>query len=171
MHTEIGGSATRAASANRRPDFLCVDAQKSRCLSRGDYCAQWETASHASRFAQPWSRCGTGPERVSQGEPDGGCDCRATSREERLMIIYPRDYSSATIQEILEAVDSDILFIGDPRVGIEPGPRMFDRVAQVIRDSGAGWVYGDAVGHSRIDYQQGSIRDNFDFGSVAGVSV
>jgi hypothetical protein len=86
-------------------------------------------------------------------------------------IIYPKDYSSASIQRILETADSDVLFLGDPRVNIDPGPRMFDRMAQVIRETGAGWVYADAVGHPRIDYQRGSIRDGFDFGPVVGVSV
>jgi hypothetical protein len=86
-------------------------------------------------------------------------------------IVYPTDYSSASIQRVLDAADSDVLFLGDPRVNIDPGPRMFDRMAQVIRETGAGWVYADAVGHPRIDYQRGSIRDGFDFGPVVGVSV
>jgi hypothetical protein len=86
-------------------------------------------------------------------------------------IVYPKDYSSASIQRLLDAADSDILFLGDPRVNIEPGTRMFDRMAQVIRETGGGWVYADAVGHPRIDYQSGSIRDSFDFGPVVGVSV
>ena len=86
-------------------------------------------------------------------------------------IVYPKDYSSASIQRLLDAADSDVLFLGDPRVNIEPGPRMFDRMAQVIRETGAGWVYADAAGHPRIDYQSGSIRDGFDFGPVVGVSV
>ena len=86
-------------------------------------------------------------------------------------IVYPKDYSSATIQRILDTAESDVLLLGDPRVNIEPGPRMFDRIAQVIRETGAGWVYADAVGHPRIDYQRGSIRDGFDFGPVVGVSV
>src|SRR4029077_19249553 len=86
-------------------------------------------------------------------------------------IVYPNDYSSASIHSVLDAADSDVLFLGDPRVNIDPGPRMFDRMAQVIRDTGAGWVYADAVAHPRIDYQLGSIRDGFDFGPVVGVSV
>ena len=86
-------------------------------------------------------------------------------------LVYPKDYSSASIQRLLEAADSDVLFLGDPRVNIEPGPRMFDRMTQVIRETGAGWVYADLVGRPRIDYQSGSIRDNFDFGPVVGVSV
>src|SRR5258707_11223466 len=48
---------------------------------------------------------------------------------------------------------------------------MFDRMAELIRETGAGWVYADSVGHPRIDYQRGSIRDGFDFGPVVGVSV
>jgi hypothetical protein len=86
-------------------------------------------------------------------------------------IVYPTDYSSASIQHLLDAAGSEILFLGDPRVNIEPGPRMFDRMAQVIRETGVGWVYADALGHPRIDYQRGSIRDGFDFGPVVGVSV
>ncbi len=86
-------------------------------------------------------------------------------------IVYPNDYSSTSIQQLLDGADSDVLFLGDPRVNIEPGPRMFDRMVQVIRETGAGWVYADGLGHPRIDYQGGSIRDGFDFGPVIGVSV
>jgi Glycosyl transferase family 2 len=86
-------------------------------------------------------------------------------------IVYPKDYSSASIQRILDDADSDVLFLGDPRVKIEPGPRMFERMARVLRETGGGWVYADAAGHPRIDYQLGSIRDGFDFGPVIGVSV
>ncbi len=86
-------------------------------------------------------------------------------------IVYPKDYSSASIQGLVDTADSDVLFLGDPRATIEPGPRMFDRMARVIRETGAGWVYADAAGHPHIDYQIGSIRDDFNFGPVVGVSV
>ena len=86
-------------------------------------------------------------------------------------IIYPKDYSSANIQRLVDAADSDILFLGDPRVNIGPGPGMFDRMTQVLRETGCGWIYADAAGHPRIDYQSGSIRDGFDFGPLVGVSV
>jgi hypothetical protein len=55
-------------------------------------------------------------------------------------IVYPKDYSSASIQAALDAADSEVLFFGDPRVSIEPGPRMFERMTRVLRESGAGWV-------------------------------
>ena len=86
-------------------------------------------------------------------------------------IVYPKDYSSASIQALLDAADSEVLFLGDPRMSIEPGPRMFERMTSVLRETGAGLVYSDAVGHARIDYQIGSIRDGFDFGPMVGISV
>jgi Glycosyl transferase family 2 len=86
-------------------------------------------------------------------------------------IVYPKDYSSTSIREVLDNADSDILFVGDPRVEIEPGPRMFERMTQALRDTGAGWVYADTAGCPHIDYQSGSIRDTFDFGPVVGISV
>src|SRR5262245_41750302 len=46
---------------------------------------------------------------------------------------------------------------------------MFERIEQVIRETGSGLVYSDSAGHPRIDYQLGSIRDNFDFGPVVAV--
>jgi hypothetical protein len=86
-------------------------------------------------------------------------------------IVYPKDYASASIQEVVEAADSEVLFLGDPRVQIESGPRLFERMRQVMRETGAGWVYADGVSHPRIDYQAGSIRDSFDFGPLVGVSI
>jgi hypothetical protein len=86
-------------------------------------------------------------------------------------IVHPEDYSSTSIQRLIDAADSDVLFLGDSRVKVEPGSRLFDRMARVIRETGAGWVYADAAGHPHIDYQGGSIRDGFDFGQIVGISV
>jgi hypothetical protein len=86
-------------------------------------------------------------------------------------VVYPEDDSAASIRKLIDEADSDVLFIGDPRVTIEPGPRMFDRMTEVVRETRAGLVYSDAAGHARIDYQAGSIRDNFDLGPVVGVSA
>ena len=54
---------------------------------------------------------------------------------------------------------------------MEPGPGMFDRMSRAMADSRAGMVYSDSNGHPRIDYQLGSIRDNFDFGPVIAIST
>jgi hypothetical protein len=86
-------------------------------------------------------------------------------------IVHPPNYSSSAFRDLISQAASDVLFVGDPRVSIEPGPGMYDRMAQVIREAGAGLVYSDAVEHPRIDYQLGSIRDNFDFGPLIAISV
>jgi hypothetical protein len=86
-------------------------------------------------------------------------------------VVYPNGYSSASIRKILDNAEADVVFIGDPRVSIDAGPRMFERMTQVVRETAAGWVYADAIGRPRIDCQRGSIRDNFDFGPVVAVSV
>jgi hypothetical protein len=86
-------------------------------------------------------------------------------------VVYPENYSTATIKALLDGADSEVLFLGDTRVEIDPVPRMFERMARVIRETGCGWIYADSVDHPRIDYQKGSIRDGFDFGPVIGVSV
>jgi Glycosyl transferase family 2 len=88
-----------------------------------------------------------------------------------LNIAYPKDTSSASLLELAAAAADDILFLGDPRVNIEPGARMFERMAQVMHETGAAWIYSDSVDHPRIDYQRGSIRDNFDFGAVIAIRV
>lgn len=86
-------------------------------------------------------------------------------------LICPPDLSSATISEILSKAHEDVLFIADPRLPIEPGEGMFERLSRPIRESRAGMVYSDSTGHPRIDYQLGSIRDNFDFGPVVAIST
>jgi len=86
-------------------------------------------------------------------------------------LVHPPDLSSTSVAALLHAATSDVLFLGDPRVAVEPGPRLFARMEQAMRDSGAGWVYSDAVGHPRIDYRPGSLRDTFDFGPVVAISV
>jgi hypothetical protein len=79
--------------------------------------------------------------------------------------------TSERLSALLEAAEADVLFLADPRVQVSPGPRLFERLAQVLRDTGAGWAYSDAAGHPRIDYRPGSLRDTFDFGPVVAVSV
>ena len=88
-----------------------------------------------------------------------------------MKIIFPSDYSFPTIRALLDNAGTELLFLGDPRVSIETGPRMFERIARVHQETAAGWIYTDSIDHARIDYQRGSIRDTFDFGPVVAVSV
>jgi Glycosyl transferase family 2 len=89
--------------------------------------------------------------------------------ESPLKFTVPRDLSSASISEILQNAADDTIFLADPRVTVEPRPEMFERLNQAIASS-AGLAYADSEGHPRIDYQSGSIRDNFDFGPVIAIN-
>lgn len=88
-----------------------------------------------------------------------------------MSVLFPMPASSERLASLLAAAEGEVLYLADPRVAVTPGPRMYERMAQAMRDTGAGWVYSDAFGHARIDYRPGSLRDTFDFGAVAAVSV
>ena len=57
-----------------------------------------------------------------------------------------------------------LLFTKPTPVSIGHGA--LDRMVRVAVDTGATLVYADRVGHPAIDYQLGSVRDDFDFGSL-----
>ena len=107
------------------------------------------------------------PSTISEPRPS----TQSTTAVHSVNIVYPSDYSSTSIQRLIDAANTDVLFLGDPRVHIDLGDRTFERMASVIRETGAGWVYADAAAHPHIDYQCGSIRDGFEFGPLVAVSV
>ncbi|WP_459952472.1 glycosyltransferase family 2 protein [Dysgonomonas termitidis] len=83
-------------------------------------------------------------------------------------------HSTATIKKIAEMADSDYTLIYTKPAELRLGMFALDRMAQVIADSGAGLVYADhyqVVGDEKknnplIAYQKGSLRDDFNFGSL-----
>ncbi len=84
--------------------------------------------------------------------------------------ISPDDFRSGdAVREGIARARCPFLFVCDPR--LVAGARLFERMGQVLEETGAGIVYADAVGAPRLDYQTGSIRDDFDLGPVLGISV
>jgi hypothetical protein len=77
--------------------------------------------------------------------------------------------TGAAVRERIADAKRSVLFVCDPCV--VAGDRLFERMAQLVEQAQAGIVFADAVGEPRIDYQAGSIRDDFDFGLVIGISV
>ncbi len=86
-------------------------------------------------------------------------------------------FSGAAINTLIASVasgESDDLLLILPGGQVELDARALERLVHVAEDTGAGLVYSDfrekgeyqVADHPLIDYQPGSIRDNFDFGSM-----
>src|SRR5262249_21305362 len=82
--------------------------------------------------------------------------------------------SGAVINKLLAVCRSNYLLLVLPGGHVELGARALERFMQVAEDTEAGLLYSDfresngaeVSEHPLIDYQPGSLRDNFDFGSV-----
>jgi glycosyltransferase involved in cell wall biosynthesis len=83
-------------------------------------------------------------------------------------------FSGPAINSLIEAWRTDYLLLILPGGRVELGARAPERFVQVADDTGSAFVYSDfrqqngaeVTDHPLIDYQLGSIRDNFDFGSA-----
>src|SRR5262245_23640499 len=83
-------------------------------------------------------------------------------------------FSSTAIRKIFANWKTDYLLLVLPQGKLEFGARTLERFLQVAEETGAGLLYSDFreqnvddfTPHPLIDYQAGSMRDSFDFGSV-----
>lgn len=83
-------------------------------------------------------------------------------------------WSSATIKQIGEHSDADFSLIYTKQEYLELGLFAVERFIGIAKDTQAGMLYADHYqlktgrrqSHPVIDYQVGSLRDDFDFGSV-----
>jgi hypothetical protein len=86
--------------------------------------------------------------------------------------------SGAGITRLLDKTVTDYLLLILPGQQVESGQRAIERLLAVADDTRAGLIYSDfrddygtqVSDHPLIDYQQGSIRDSFDFGSMLLIS-
>lgn len=82
--------------------------------------------------------------------------------------------SSATVRKIAEKSNADFSLIYLKETTLEMGQYALERLARVADDTDAGMVYADYYQmandvrtlHPTIEYQAGSLRDDFNFGSV-----
>ena len=82
--------------------------------------------------------------------------------------------SSNTLMTIAENAKADYVLLQTKPVSLELGEGALERILRVASDSDATMVYADhydlidgkRIPHPVIDYQRGSIRDDFDFGSL-----
>ena len=83
-------------------------------------------------------------------------------------------FSGQALRILLEMWKTEYLLVLLPGAELQLGERTLERMIRIADDTGAGLIYcdfleadGDEVtDHPLIDYQLGSIRDNFDFGSL-----
>ena len=82
--------------------------------------------------------------------------------------------SSATMRAIAEHADADYVMLYTKYTTLKFAPFAIERFVKLADDSQSGMLYADhynvtengAVKAPVIDYQYGSLRDDFDFGSV-----
>jgi glycosyltransferase involved in cell wall biosynthesis len=98
---------------------------------------------------------------------------------ERLRLVQVSSWlSAAGMESILENSETDILLLIPTAGEVEIAPHGLERFMDVARDTGAAMVYADAreihpgvvIDHPTLDYQLGSIRETFDFGSMVLIS-
>ncbi|MBO7317324.1 MAG: DUF4922 domain-containing protein, partial [Bacteroidales bacterium] len=83
--------------------------------------------------------------------------------------------TNGMMQDICNSCNTPYLLIYDKYTPLDINNRALDRMVQVAEDLQAGMVYSDyyelrdekRTPHPTIDYQIGSVRNDFDFGSVA----
>lgn len=79
-----------------------------------------------------------------------------------------------TLKLISEHIDTEYVLLYTKPQALKLGYYAVDRMLQVAEDTGAGLLYADCYQikegklqvHPLMDYQQGSLRDDFDFGSL-----
>jgi len=103
----------------------------------------------------------------------GNCDF-STNRDDIAVIVTDNFCSSKAMKEFSKNVTTPFILLYTKTLPLHLGQNTLFRMVQVCKDSGAGMVYSDCLEekensirpHPVIDYQEGSLRDDFDFGSL-----
>ena len=89
---------------------------------------------------------------------------------ERVNIFRPASFSTAEIRKIAAAADKDYTIIFTRPTELKFVNWGLERMVQIADDTDAAMVYSDHFNGEEpapvIDYQEGSLRDDFDFGGV-----
>ena len=74
--------------------------------------------------------------------------------------------ASSAVRDMAARAAAPYVLLFTKPAAVTLGKGALERMLRVAVDSGAALVYADRQGHPTIDYQLGSIRDDFDFGSL-----
>ena len=102
-------------------------------------------------------------EYVGDNEPEGSA-----------LIEVDAPTSSSTVRKIAAAATAEYVLLLTKATRLNMGQTALERMLRVASDSNAAMVYSDHYSieagelkqHPAIDYQKGSVRDDFDFGSL-----
>ena len=89
-------------------------------------------------------------------------------------LISNQPFSTSAIKQIAEKCEAEYVLLALQNTQVEFGRFALERLLQVAENTGAAMVYADYTEiknnirspHPVIDYQQGSLRDDFNFGAV-----
>ena len=99
---------------------------------------------------------------------------RASKLVDKVVCVENSVFRSDTIRQIAAEATADYALVYTKSTTLELGYLALERLLQIAEDTNAGLVYADhyqvkgdeQVKAPVIDYQKGSLRDDFDFGSV-----
>jgi hypothetical protein len=82
--------------------------------------------------------------------------------------------ATSTWKDIVDKVDTEYVAVYTKTMALNLGKNALERMCRVLSDAGAGMVYadyfekkqGEMAAHPLIEYQEGSLRDDFHFGSL-----
>jgi hypothetical protein len=117
-------------------------------------------------------------ERVTKLVAFGKTSNQSSHAREKIQMMEGDFYSGKGVNRLLDSSDDDYLLLIVPGEEIEFGNEAIERMLTVAGDSKAGMIYSDfkdeqdgkTTDHPLIDYELGSIRDNFDFGAITLLS-
>ena len=107
---------------------------------------------------------------LPQGDPkvteEMTVQLRNSKAVQNVIILDSSLMSSNALMQVAENVKADYALLLTKPVKVTLGQGTLDRMLCVASDSDAAMVYADRIDHPSIDYFMGSIRDDFDFGSL-----
>lgn len=89
-------------------------------------------------------------------------------------IIVDSISSTATVMKIAAHADAEYVLLSQNTAQLQLGLYALERMLRAASDADAAWLYADhysdeggqTLNHPAIDYQKGSVRDDFDFGAL-----
>jgi hypothetical protein len=102
-------------------------------------------------------------------------DSEPVVKNSRSSYLKSDDFASTrSLRKFARIVKTDFVLLYTKTYPLDLGKHSLERMVQVCRSSGAGMVYsdyfenreGNLAPHPVIDYQEGSLRDDFNFGSM-----